>query len=71
MIVHTFTCDKCKTVFTEDDIIQWQERHSYSGNGGYGSHFGDGTYWRVDFCDKCLYDLFSPYLSVVENRYEF
>jgi len=52
-------------------MVQWQERHTYQGMGGYGSLFGDGTYWKVDFCDRCLYELFAQYLSVVENRNEF
>lgn len=59
-----FICDKCKTVIknSEENIFAIQEAHTFSGTGGYGSHFGDCYKWEINLCDKCCYEMFKPYL---------
>ena len=66
--VVSITCSKCKKVVTPDDFIEWQEFFVYTGCGGYGSVFGDGTKYRIDLCQSCMFKLIGGYAEDIDEE---
>ena len=64
-VVDEFKCDRCGHVIKSDHIdavFELQETFSLDLTGGYGSkYFGDMTNVKADLCEKCLYEIFSPF----------
>lgn len=61
----TFICDRCKREFDrEKDWEEIGEVVRLCDIGGYNSIIGDGTKWKVDLCQYCLYDLCGQYMEI-------
>lgn len=69
--VATIQCDKCKSIITKDNFIEWQEVIHLSICGGYGSVFGDMVPYTLDLCQRCAYKLLSPYIQEVQEEKAF
>lgn len=67
-----YSCDKCKKELTE--IWDKQEMKTLEWIGGYGSVFGDGTVFRLDLCQECMYALLDAEnlieVGTKENRWD-
>ena len=61
------TCNKCKTSYTEDDMIEWQEFFMHVTRGGYGSLVGDEQLYRIDLCQTCMKEVLDPYIELVDE----
>ena len=61
-----YMCDRCKKVYSVDDIFELQEFHHISFRGGYASVFGDEFYVECDICQRCLKDLIDSFAKVTE-----
>ena len=62
-----FTCDKCKKEHGASDFISKNEALFINKSNGFGSVWGYATMWSLSLCDKCCYDLLSPY-AVIESE---
>lgn len=64
-VLDEFNCDRCGYEIKNDSInsmFELQETFSLDLTGGYGSkYWGDTTNFKADLCEKCLYELFSPF----------
>lgn len=62
------TCDRCKHTVRDEGsgtYAQMQEFVTIEGEGGYASkHWGDGTVWGVDLCEKCQHELFASFAQI-------
>jgi hypothetical protein len=62
MVLDEVTCDRCKHSVRDtgtESMMEVQEFVIVRGQGGYASqHWGDGTSWSVDLCEKCQHELF-------------
>ena len=58
-----FQCNKCGSIISQHDLIEWQEKFACNFEGGYGSLWGDGTKVEIHLCQNCLYVLLGPYAS--------
>jgi hypothetical protein len=58
-------CDRCHERVMFEDMMLRQEWVIVGGSGGYGSkHWGDGTSWTADLCEKCQHNIFSPFAQI-------
>jgi hypothetical protein len=58
-------CDICGIKYeTNEDIFEHQEFLKIDFIGGYNSVFGDMSHVRCDICQKCLYNIISPYMKI-------
>lgn len=64
-----FTCDRCG--YDGDDYIDYQEMFTWTHVGGYGSIWGDGSKITVILCQKCAYELFSPFAVIKEPTFGY
>ena len=58
--IKSATCDKCGHTIPVD-VLEYDEIVHINFIGGYTSHWGDGTEVDIVLCDKCAYELLSPY----------
>lgn len=66
--LESVVCDKCKTVYSVDDVLELQEFHHISFTGGYDSVFGDMTKVECDICQHCLKEMIGSFCRM-ENLY--
>lgn len=61
-----YQCDCCKDKFSKKtESWETQEFWKVRYMGGYGSVFGDGNYYELDLCQKCVYKLLGPYMREI------
>jgi hypothetical protein len=64
--VKACVCDKCGKVVKSEDVLEFQEMHHISFQGGYNSIFGDSMYVEADLCQACLYGYIYKYARIVD-----
>lgn len=57
-----FVCDRCKA--EHDDTFEMQERFDLRVCGGYASVWGDESRWSGVLCQRCAFDLLSPFMKL-------
>jgi len=57
-------CDCCGHEYNNDDVLEIQEFLTIDFVGGYGSVFGDMRHITCDLCQRCLFEIISPYMRV-------
>ena len=59
------TCDRCQFHVVEDDVAELFEMQEFVHiriGAGYGArHFEDGDIWEAWLCQRCAFELFSPF----------
>lgn len=60
---HRYTCRRCNSSWDDKDYIECQECLYKHDIGGYDSVIGDGVEWDILLCQKCFYELLSPYIN--------